>query len=93
MVDNADFGFIEGAVIEGYVFHDEDHNGVFGSTETGLRPVTVTITPPASIDLGAGHGNPVDIVTEPDGSYSIVVPPGDYSITYNPADAAALLPG
>ena len=90
---DADFGFIEGAVIAGSVFYDENHNGVFGSTEAGLGPVTVTITPPAGIDLGAGLGNPVDIETEPDGSYAIVVPPGNYSISYDTADAAALLPG
>lgn len=35
-VTTADQGFIEGALLEGHVFHDVDHNGVLNIGEPGL---------------------------------------------------------
>ena len=90
VITDADFGFIEGAILRGTVFHDVDSNGSLGSGEPGLSPVTVTIDPLGSQDLGAGPGNPVTIETDAAGEYSKFVPPGDYTITYDYADVTAI---
>ncbi|RIL10424.1 hypothetical protein DCC79_08055, partial [bacterium] len=78
----ADFGFIEGAKVEGHVFHDIDHNGVLDSSETLLPNVTVTLV---GTDIS---GNPVSLTTTTDanGEYKFLIAPGTYTIAYNTAD-------
>ncbi len=84
---NADFGWVEGALVGGSVFHDVNHNGVKDSGEPGLSGVTVTLT---GNDIS---GNPVNRsgVTNGSGDYEFVVPPGSYTLTYNAADVPAAL--
>jgi len=82
----ADFGFIEASEMEGHVFYDVNGNGILDAGETVLPNVTVTITPPAGVDLGAGPGNPVSTTTDGDGEWGFIVPPGTYTVTYNTGD-------
>ncbi len=79
---DADFGFIEKAIIEGHVFHDEDSSTLRDPWEAGLPEVSVRI-------FGADYrGNSVDITVDsgPDGSYILLAPLGSYTLTYDPAD-------
>ncbi len=84
----ADFGYFRGARVEGNVFWDEDRNGLFDGDETGLTPVTVTLT---GTDM---FGNPVSatVDTDPDGHFVFIVPEGDYTLTYDMADVLAIDP-
>ncbi|MFO1430472.1 MAG: SdrD B-like domain-containing protein [Candidatus Competibacteraceae bacterium] len=83
---NADFGFIEAARVGGTVFHDANHSGVLDSGETGLTPITVTLT---GTDL---NGNPVSKTTTTDagGNYTFLVPPGNYTVSYATSQTTAL---
>ena len=55
--------------------------------EPGIGGVTVTLTPPAFLDIGAGVGNPITTVTNPDGSYRFDdLPPADYTVEILVAD-------
>jgi len=49
----ADFGYYQGARVEGNIFHDDDRNTLFEAGENGLAGITVTIT---GFDM---FGNPV----------------------------------
>ena len=81
------FGFNNPGSIAGTVWNDVDGDGLQNNGEPGLAGVSVTIDPPAGVDLGAGDGNPITIVTETDGSYFIDgLPPGDYDIDILSAD-------
>lgn len=79
----ADYGFIEKAIIEGYVYHDENSSTLRDPTEVGLPNVTVRII---GSDL---RGNPVDESVETDtaGQYVLMVYPGSYTLTYNTSDS------
>ena len=73
---DADFGLVQGSVIEGTVFHDVNNNGVLDGGDVPLQGITVT--------LRDADGNVVATAeTNEDGEYGFVVTiPGDYSITY-----------
>ncbi len=82
----ADFGYYQGARVEGNVFHDTDRNGVFDGGESGLTPVTVTLT---GFD---DFGNPVSATTTTDaaGHFMFLVPEGNYTLTYNTTQTTGL---
>ncbi len=79
---DVNYGFIEKAIIEGHVFHDENSSTLRDPWEPGLPNVPVRI-------LGSDYkGNVVDLTTNsgPDGLYTLFVPPGSYTLAYDPAD-------
>lgn len=78
----ADYGFIENAIIIGYVFHDEDSSTLRDPTEPGLPNISVTLS---GINF---KGESINLATETNagGQYILFVPPGDYILTYNTAD-------
>jgi uncharacterized repeat protein (TIGR01451 family) len=80
---DADFGYYIGALVRGYVFWDEDRNGVFDGSENGLSPVTVFLTPEPGVDLGNGPGQPISTLTDGDGFFLFPVPVGTYTLTYS----------
>jgi protocatechuate 3,4-dioxygenase beta subunit len=83
----ADFGYYEGAALEGTIYHDENANELLDGGEAGVGAnITVTLT---GTDV---NGNPVTqtVETDADGNYRFVVPPGDYTITYDAADVTAI---
>ena len=69
------FGEVAAARVSGFVYLDNNRNGVFDSADTGLAGMTVNLN---SID---GSGVSMTTKTGPDGSYSFIVPPGTYTIT------------
>ena len=83
---DADFGYYNGALIQGHVFHDDNRDGAFNGTESGLEPVEVTLT---GFD---SFGAPVSATTTTDGSgyFDFIVPEGTYTITYSTPDVLAI---
>lgn len=81
----ADFGYYQGARVEGNIFHDDDRNTLFEAGENGLAGITVTIT---GFDM---FGNPVSetTTTDADGHFVFVVPEGDYTLTYSTTQTTA----
>lgn len=81
----ADFGYYQGARVEGNIFHDDDRNTLFEAGENGLAGITVTIT---GFDM---FGNPVSetTTTDADGHFVFVVPEGDYTLTYATTETTA----
>jgi uncharacterized repeat protein (TIGR01451 family) len=81
----ADFGYYQGARVAGSVFHDDDRNALFGSSENGLGGITVTITGTDKF------GTPVTKTTTTDaaGHFVFIVPEGDYTVAYNTAQTTA----
>ncbi len=82
----ADFGYFVGAQVQGNVYWDEDRNQIFDEAETGLTPVTVTLT---GTDM---FGNPVTATTttDADGHFRFIVPEGNYTLTYDTAQTTAM---
>ncbi len=87
-VVTADFGYYVGAPVQGNVFWDEDHNGVFDAAEAGLEPVTVTLI---GFDQ---YGAPVSATTTTDdaGHFSFIAPVGTYTLTYSATDVTTIDP-
>ena len=94
----ADFGYVEGAKVEGNVFWDEDHNGVLDPAEANathlLENVTVTIvcygadgvpggTDDKTLSMDTGTGG------QPDGHFKFLVPPGPCTLSYETSDTNA----
>jgi uncharacterized repeat protein (TIGR01451 family) len=84
----ADFGYYQGARVEGNVFWDDNRNAYFEGVEAGLTNVTVTLV---GTDLA---GNPVSrtTTTDADGHFAFLVPEGDYTLTYSNASLLAGYP-
>ena len=95
----ADFGYVEGALVEGNIFWDEDHNGVLDPAEANathlLENVTVTIvclgadgvpggTDDKTLSMDTGTGG------QPDGHFKFLVPPGPCTLTYDQPDIPAV---
>lgn len=75
------FGYNNPGLISGTLWSDADASGLQNDGEAGIGGITVTLTPPAGVDLGNGDGQPITTVTAPDGSYAFDgLPPGDYNI-------------
>ena len=64
-----DFGFVPGATIGNRVWLDLDSDGVQDANEDGIANRVISLTPPASIDIGAGIGNPISAITDTEGNY------------------------
>ncbi|MCF6287927.1 MAG: hypothetical protein L3J53_01645 [Proteobacteria bacterium] len=75
------------------IWFDANNDGLLDAGE-GLGGITVTITPPAGIDLGAGPGVPITTVTLPDGTYLFPnLPAGSYTITVDESTLPVPLQG
>ncbi len=75
------------------VWHDANNNGVVDSGE-GIAGVTVSLTPPAGVDLGNGSGVAVTTVTDGNGNYNFGdLPPGDYTVAVDPSTLPPALAG
>ncbi|MCB9162289.1 MAG: carboxypeptidase regulatory-like domain-containing protein, partial [Caldilineaceae bacterium] len=85
-VTTADQGFIEGALLEGHVFHDVDHNGVLNIGEPGLPNVTVGLYEADCTTAILNGGQPVTTQTNAAGEYDFLVAPGDYCVAYDTND-------
>ena len=94
----ADFGYFVGALVEGNVFWDENHNGVLDSGEQNpahlLNNVTVNIVclgPDGAAGGGDDYSGSMDSGTQtlPNGHFSFIVPPGPCTLTYDQADIPA----
>lgn len=78
----ADFGFLEVAKVEGYVFWDANGNGVRDPGETTYPNVTVTL-------IGTdANGAPVSMTTTTNasGEYKFLPPSGTYTVAYTTTD-------
>ncbi len=91
---DADFGYYQGAKVEGNVFWDEDHNGVLDASEQNpshlLPNVTITLTC-AGLNGILGDGDDVTQTqnTGADGHFAFLTPAGVCSVTYDQADIPA----
>ncbi len=82
-ITTADFGFGGFTMVGDRVWGDVNQNGIQDTGEPGIPDVTVTLTPPAGIDLGNGLGQPVTTVTDAAGNYyfqSIPMNSGQYLV-------------
>ncbi len=79
VVTNADFGFIEAALLEGHVFHDVNSNGVLDGSEPRLEFVTVELLNSSGVVVQTA-------VTDDEGEYHFLVAPGDYTVRYVTTD-------
>ncbi len=73
---DVDYALIGDASLSGVVWDDSNGDGVRDPGETGIAGVTVIV-------VWEGPGGPVEfeVVTAPDGTWSLVnIPPGDYSV-------------
>jgi phosphatidate phosphatase APP1 len=87
----ADFGYQPLSAIGDTVWIDLNGNGTLDDGEQGIPYITMTLDPPASVNLGAGDGNPVTTDTDADGYYSFAnLPDGTYTLTIDSATIAAL---
>lgn len=67
------------------VWYDADGDGEQDDGEVGIGGVTITITPPGGVDIGAGPGNPVTVTTASDGSWlKPGLPAGNYTVAVTP---------
>ncbi len=81
----ADFGYVPGsgtAVIGDRIWSDANGDGVQDSGEVGIGGVTVTLQPPAGVNLGNGPGVAITTTTDPDGTYLFTNLPASGSIQY-----------
>ncbi len=83
------FGELVGAQIRGFVYCDDNNDGIKQGTDVGLGGVTVNLT--GTNDLGATMT--ASAVTDADGSYAFLgLRPGSYSVT-EPVQPAGKLDG
>ncbi|MCK5920948.1 MAG: hypothetical protein KAG66_08400, partial [Methylococcales bacterium] len=76
-----DFGYLPLGTIGDTIWYDTNNDGVQDAGELGIAGVTVQLTPPADVDLGAGLGQPVTMVTDSDGHYLFEnLPVGAYQV-------------
>jgi hypothetical protein len=82
-VDAGDDGYFQGNVIGDTVYSEEDGTpGIQGAGDPGIPNTLVTLTPPPSIDLGAGLGVAISQFTDINGNYSFPgLPDGTYVVT------------
>jgi uncharacterized repeat protein (TIGR01451 family) len=84
---DADFGYYQGAIVEGVVFWDKNRNTVPETGEDRLSPVTVTLTYyGADGVLGGGDDVVTTTTTGTNGQFKCIVPEGNYAVTYDRAD-------
>jgi len=91
LVDNLDqdFAYVALGSIGDTIWQDINYDGLLDGGDTLLDNVTVTLTPPAGIDLGNGDGVAITQVTAGGGQYLFNnLPPGDYVVTVDTASVA-----
>ncbi len=79
-----DFGFVADTLgsIGDTIYLDNDGDGMQDADDQGIPGVTVTLTPPATIDLGNGPGQPITTQTDSNGQYLFPgLPAGNYIVT------------
>ncbi|MEE9310063.1 MAG: IPTL-CTERM sorting domain-containing protein, partial [Cocleimonas sp.] len=85
-----DFAYVALGSIGDAIWQDTNHDGVVDAGDTMLSGVTVTLTPPADIDLGAGLGKPITTTTDGDGKYLFPdLPAGNYTVVVDPSTLPA----
>jgi uncharacterized repeat protein (TIGR01451 family) len=88
-----DFGYFEPGSIGDTVWNDANNNGLVEAGE-GLIGVTVRLTPPVGVNLGAGVGVAVTTTTDASGNYLFTdLPPGSYTVTVVESTLPAVLQG
>ncbi|MCR9102895.1 MAG: hypothetical protein NXI25_23280, partial [bacterium] len=88
-----DFGYEPLGTIGDFVWYDTNGDGVQDAGEPGLEGATVTLTPPAGVDLGNGPGMAVTTTTAADGTYSFDnLPAGDYTVSVDVSTVTGGLP-
>jgi len=86
------------AFIGDTVFEDVNGNGLRDPGEPGIEDVTVILTPPPSVNLGSGPGQPLIARTDFNGSYFFsslvngdyeveVIPPSGFIQTFDPDES------
>ena len=76
-----DFGYQPNGTIGDTVWYDVNGDGVLDPGEPGIPGITVSLTPPAGIDLGNGPGVAITDVTDANGVYLFEdLPPGAYTV-------------
>lgn len=89
-----DFGYFEPGSIGDTVWNDANNNGLMDLGDLGLAGVTVSLTPPAGVNLGAGVGVAVTTTTDASGNYLFAdLPPGSYTVTVDESTLPAVLQG
>ncbi len=95
----ADFGYKPAtgtAVLGDRIWSDADGDGAQDAGEAGIGGVTVTLTPPAGVNLGNGAGVAITAITAADGSYLFTGIPADgvydYTVTVTPPSGYAAMP-
>ncbi|GHA12145.1 hypothetical protein GCM10008090_22520 [Arenicella chitinivorans] len=71
------------------IFFDNGSNGTVGQydpgIDVGVPSATVTLLPPAGVDLGNGAGQAISTTTDANGNYSFgLLPAGTYQVTVTP---------
>ena len=80
-----DFAYVALGSIGDTVWNDVNHDGQFNVGDIPLSGLTVTLTPPANIDLGNGAGEPIVTTTDGNGNYLFPnLPAGDYTVAVDP---------
>ena len=81
--DAGDDGFFLANSVGDTIYYEVDGTlGAQGAGDPGIANVTVTLTPPAGVDLGLGAGVAISTMTDSSGNYSFVgLPDGTYTIT------------
>ncbi|MEI6604795.1 MAG: SdrD B-like domain-containing protein [Verrucomicrobiota bacterium] len=84
----ADFGYFQGARVNGNVFWDANRDAVFDVGEAGLPSVTISLT---GFDLS---NSPVaaTVTSDTGGHFYFIVPEGDYTLTYSTPNVLASNP-
>ncbi|MEB8432728.1 carboxypeptidase regulatory-like domain-containing protein [Cocleimonas sp. KMM 6892] len=78
-----DFAYVNLGSIGDTIWQDINYDGI-ADTDEGLSGITVTLLPPADIDLGNGPGVAIETVTLADGSYVFTeLPAGEYEVSVN----------
>ena len=87
-IGGVDFGYYQGARIDGNVFWDANRDAVFDSGETGLSPVTLTLS---GFDL-ANAPVASTATSDANGHFYFIVPEGDFTLTYSTSNVLAINP-
>lgn len=82
-VDAGDDGYFQGNSIGDTVYSEQGGNpNLQDAGDPGIPNVLVTLTPPVTVDLGAGNGVPISQTTDANGNYNFVgLPDGNYRVT------------
>lgn len=88
-----DFGYFAPGSIGDTIWNDMNNNGLTEVGE-GLANITVQLTPPAGVNLGAGVGTAITTSTDANGNYLFTdLPPGGYTVTVVESSLPVVLQG